>query len=391
MSLFKVTADGLITVDSSLIKENFEDAYKQALGADLNIEAGTAQGQLIISDTKMLTYAQEQGVNIANSFSVLSASGKALDVAAGFWGYYRKTAQKSVARCLLTGKSGVTIPSGSLISDGTNEFEALDNITISETTTYAQFQAVESGAISCEANTLTTIITAIDGWDSVTNPTSGVLGYDVESDNQFRQRITANLLNIRARGELGSIMDNIAQLDGVLSVIVRENPANESITIDEQELQPHSILVSVVGGEESNIAQSIYGQKAAGIGTNGQVQISYQDSNSGITFNYRIVRPEFINLQVNVNYAENLFTPIDIDDKIKSAILEYVTSNSFKIGDLISGYVLARALDGFKYADLVSIKVKISGNDWFDSVKTTISQIAVLTADNITVTEIVNE
>ena len=37
---------------------------------------------------------------------------------------------------------------------------------------------------------------------------------------------------------------------------------------------------------------------------------------------------------------------------------------------------------------IISLKVKITGDTWLDSVKTTISQIAVLTAENITVTEI---
>lgn len=388
MSLFNVTADGLITVDSSEIKASFEDAYKQALGANLNVEAGTPQGQLIITDTKLLTYAQEQGVNIANAFSILTASGKALDVTAGFWGYYRKSAQKTVVRCVVDGTAGTVIPAGSLISDGKNQFRSLDKIVLSSGATYAQFQAVESGAIACEANTLTNIITVINGWDSVNNPTAGILGYDEESDNQFRQRITANLLNIRARGELGSIMDNIAQLDGVLSVIVRENATNEKITIEDQDLIAHSILVSVVGGDNTELAKTIYEQKAAGIGTNGQVKVSYQDPKSGITFVYKVVRPEFVNLQIQVNYSQNLFTPADVVDKIKASVVDYVTKNPFIIGELISGYTLSRALDGFKYANFISLKVKITGDNWLDSVKTTISQIAVLTAENITVTEI---
>lgn len=388
MSLFNVTADGLITVDSSEIKESFENAYKQALGAELNVEAGTAQGQLIIEDTKMLTYAQEQAVNVANAFSILTATGKALDVVAGFWGYYRKTEQKTVVRAILEGTAGVIIPKGVIVSDGTNQFVLLDSITLTDSVDYAQFQAVESGAIVCNPNTLTEIIDPIKGWDSVNNPTAGILGYAEETDNQFRQRITANLLNVRARGELGSIMDNIAQVDGVLSVVVRENPTNAKLEIDDQTLTAHSILVSVVGGDGANIAEMIYKQKAAGIGTNGDTAVSYQDNETGITFNYKVLRPAFVTLNIEVKYTKNLFTPADIVEKIKDTVMAYINDNPFVIGQLVSGYTLGACMVGFKYANFVSLKVKTTGADWLDSVKYKISEMPVITADNITVTEL---
>ena len=86
MSIFSVTPQGVITVDTSSIKGDFQEAYKGALGANLNLDDSTVQGQFIITDTKMLTTAQGEVVNIANSFSVYYATGPALDVAAAFFG-----------------------------------------------------------------------------------------------------------------------------------------------------------------------------------------------------------------------------------------------------------------------------------------------------------------
>lgn len=67
-TLFSVTSDGVITVDTSKIKESFQEAYKGALGSDLNLEDSTVQGQLILNDTENLTTTMNEVVTMANSF-----------------------------------------------------------------------------------------------------------------------------------------------------------------------------------------------------------------------------------------------------------------------------------------------------------------------------------
>ena len=54
-TLFSVTSDGVITVDTSKIKESFQEAYKGALGSDLNLENCNGQGQLCINNTENRT------------------------------------------------------------------------------------------------------------------------------------------------------------------------------------------------------------------------------------------------------------------------------------------------------------------------------------------------
>ena len=53
MSLFYVTNQGVITVDTSEIKSDFAEAYKGALGANINLESSTFQGQMITNDTDL--------------------------------------------------------------------------------------------------------------------------------------------------------------------------------------------------------------------------------------------------------------------------------------------------------------------------------------------------
>lgn len=360
MSLFNVSEAGIITVDSVDIEEQFIEAYKQALGANLNTEAGTFQGQMILNDTAMLTYAQNQCALIGNAFSAYSATGAALDVVAGFWGYYRKQGVATVVNCTVTGTVGTIIPAGSLVSDGEHQFAALDTVTIpAGGSVNAQFQCTESGAIVCLSNTVTDIVTVIDGWDTVTNQAKGITGYETESDNDFRARITANWFNIRGRGALGAIIDNMAQLDNVISVLGRENPTNANMIIDGITLKPHSVYICIAGGSSSDIAETMYNQKTIGADTNGTTSVAWYDESTGLTNTYHIQRPTMVNLRIQVNYAPTYFTPADIQDKIKTAIMGFIESNALTIGQRVSGNWLAQAFDGFDYASILSVKIGV--------------------------------
>ena len=391
MSLFNVIEQGLITVDSSGIQETFIEAYKNALGGNINTEAGSIQGQLIQIDTSMLIYAQNQCALIANAFNALTAKGTALDVVANFWGYYRKEGVATVVNCICSGTEGVVIPKGSLVSDGDYQYALLDDITIGAGgTALGQFQCTTAGDITVLSGTITEIVSTLTGWDTVVNNAKGITGYDTESDNAFRDRITQNWFNVRARGALGAIWDNMATLSNVASVCCRENPSNTSITIDGFTLLPHSIFVCVAGGDSTDIAKCIYDQKTIGANTNGTTTVVYYDSTTGLTNTYKIQRASEVNLTLTIEYTPKYITVADVEQKIKDKVMEYIKENPFKIGQTISGYGLSGALTDFEYANILSVKVNTvgSGSADADYITTTIGEIAVLEEANITCSEV---
>lgn len=387
MSLFNVTPAGLVTVDSSEIRKELEEAYKQALGGEISTDSGTIEGYLIDNDTKFLTYAQQESANIANSFSVLTAKGRALDVVAGLWGYYRKAGEKTVVNAVLTGSSGTVIRAGSVASAGGVNYVLLDTVTIGTAgTVSAQFQCVESGAITCAPSALNEIITTTKGWDAITNNQAGIVGYDEETDEQFRARITANWLNIRSIGTLGAIMDSVAQINGVLSALVRENMSNKEITIDNVVLSPHSIYLAVVGGKVEDIARTLYNKKTSGAGTNGGTTVSYTDPSNGVVQNYQIKRADILPVHIKITFSNNYYTPVDVDKKIKSTLINYI-SGGLSIGQTISGNMLSLAFENFEYANILSIKLSLDGKTWNDYVSATIEQMPDVTSENVLVEE----
>lgn len=390
MALFSVTPLGVVTVDTSAIKADFEAAYKSALGADLNTDISTPQGQLIINDTKMLAGVMNEVVNVANSFSVYTSAGQELDIAAAFFGYYRKCGAKTVVLGMISGLSGTCIPAGSQAGNGDNTFTLLDDAVIGQDgTVTAQFQCTAPGAVSCVAGTLDTIITPVPGWDGIANRTDGILGFETESDNEFRTRITANWLNIRAKSMLGAIHDNIAALPDVISVVCRENSSNKSAAVDGVILAPHSVFVCVLGGEGTDIAKELTFKKTIGAGTNGNTQVFYFDEMTGYNYIYKIHRPDFADIKVRIEYAPNYYTPADAETKIKQALMQYIQENPFKIGQTISGYSLGKALKDLNYFDLLSLKAAFAGQaDFGDFIKLSVEQVAVLSLQNITVVEV---
>lgn len=390
MTLFSVTPLGVITADTSAIRADFEAAYKNALGADLNTDISTPQGQLIMNDTKMLAGVMNEVVNVANSFSVYTSVGQELDIAAAFFGYYRKTGMKTVVPGVLSGLAGTCVPAGSMVGGGDNSFALLDETVIGENgTAQAQFQCTEPGAVPCVAGTLDTIITPVQGWDGISNQTDGILGFETESDNAFRNRITANWLNIRAKSMIGAIHDNIAALQDVVSVVCRENSSDKSAVIDGVTLKPHSVFICVLGGSGTDIARELTFKKTIGAGTNGSTQVSYYDEMTDYNYIYQIRRPDFADIKVQIEYASNCYTPADAETKIKEALMQYIRENPFKIGQTISGYSMAKALKEINYFDLLSLKVAFADQTEFgDFIRLTVEQAAVLSLENITVTEV---
>ena len=392
MSMFSVSPLGVITVDTSEIRSDVENAWKTALGNDLNTDASTPQGQLIIQDIQNLTYVQDELLSLANSFSVYYASGDSLDRAAAFFGFYRKYGISTVVSVVLGGTAGLVIPAGSLVGNGTNEFALSENATIGEDgTVNAQVQCTVSGPIPCVAGTLNTIITPVQGWDSVTNPSSGIVGFDTESDNEFRLRVTANWLNIRAKALLAALVDRVAALPNVHSVVGRENYLSAPQTIDGVLMDRNSVYLCVLGGSGSDIAEVMMQAKTLGAGTNGNTIVTKYDTDLAYNYNYLIRRPDYTNVKVQVIYEQNAFTTADIADKIKETLLSYIQSNPFKVGGTVSGNALANAFDDFPYMNLLSLKVALkSAADWADYVQMTIEQVAVLESEDITVEEVAN-
>jgi hypothetical protein len=113
------------------------------------------------------------------------------------------------------------------------------------------------------AGTVNIIDTPVNGWVGVVNTADADLGSNAESDAAYRARHRDQLMGKGSASEQ-AIRDAVANLPGVTYCAVR---ANDTDVPDGEGLPAHSIRVTVLGGDDLLIAQTIMRKKAAGIQT----------------------------------------------------------------------------------------------------------------------------
>lgn len=305
------------------IQQAFQTSPDEPL---LNIEPSSPMGQVLDLIVSEIEAKNAEILFLSNMVNPATATGKFLDALASLYGLDRKISEPTVVNCKLTGLKGTVIPYGAIAQDSQgNQYrhsnasgaKIADNGTVLTT-----FTAIEHGPLEVASNAVNKIVTTIAGWDSITNPTAGIIGRDEETDSELRNRMIESYA-INATGYVEAIQANLAALDGVLDVRVLENPNNTSIEKFGVTINPHSILISIVGGEDEEIAKTIYQRKDAGCGTTGDYQVSYTDENFyNATYTYNIVRPESQALKIKVTFFGSSMNPTEKNLVIQSLITD---------------------------------------------------------------------
>lgn len=97
------------------------------------------------------------------------------------------------------------------------------NLSVTNQSSPITFAAINFGPVACPAGTLTTILTPIAGWNSITNVEDGVIGRFIETDAELRIR-RANSIRLFGAATVESIRARLLQqVSGVTSALVFEN------------------------------------------------------------------------------------------------------------------------------------------------------------------------
>lgn len=305
----------------SRIQQAFQTSPTDPL---LNIEPSSPMGQVLDLIVAEIEAKNSEILFLSNMVNPDLATGKFLDALAALYGLDRKISEPTVVNCVLTGLKGTVIPYGAIAQDSLgNQYRhsaaagARIGDTGSVTTT---FTAIEHGSLEVAAGAVNRIVTTIAGWDTINNPSAGVIGRDEETDAELRNRMVESYA-VNATGYVEAIEANLAALEGVLDVRVLENPTNAAITQFGVSINPHSILVAIVGGEDEQIAQTIYQRKDAGCGTTGSYQVSFTDSRFyNATYVYNIVRPQNQALKVKIEFFATSMNPTEKNNVIQAVI-----------------------------------------------------------------------
>ena len=197
---------------------------------------------------------------------------------------------------------------------------------VSKTTTVV---CDETGPVEQPINTITRIAVPILGWDSATNPASGILGRDLETDAELRARY-----QIAKFGDGSNLIESLYSalyaLDGVESVAIIENDTDSPIVVPAP-VPAHSFYLVILGGESVEIARAIWNNKPAGILSYGTSETVEVLDSQGIGHNVSFDRPVSTDIYVSVNITVQSNFAADGVEQMKQAIANHI--NALLIGE----------------------------------------------------------
>lgn len=326
--------NGFLIPSTQAVLAGVAEDINQAFGGALNPALNTPQGQLATSEAAVVDSVNTTFLFLTNQFDPAFASGRYQDALARIYFLERNPSQPTVVQALCSGLVGVVIPEGALAvaADG-NQYSCTEagTIPVSGSITLS-FACVAVGPIPCPEGTLNQIFQSVPGWDSITNPSDGVLGNDVEGRAAFEARRAASVAH-NSIGSLPSILGAVLSVPNVIDAFVTENTANANQTIGGVVLAPHSLYVAVVGGDVDVVAKAIWSRKAPGCGYNGNTTVTVLDQSPGYTApfpSYQVTfeTPASLPILFAVNLASNPQVPSDAAAQVQNAII-----NAFAGGD----------------------------------------------------------
>ena len=362
-----LTSAGFIIPSASDILAGVMADMNAAFGGDLNPDLRTPQGQLAQSLAAIIDGKNGELLALFNGFDPNLSFGKQQDALARIYFLERDPARSTSVNVVVTGLPGVVIPAGSLAQgvDG-RLYAATGAITIdSDGSTSGTFQCLETGPIQCAAGNLSKIYQAIPGWDTITNPTDGSPGNDVESPRAFEQRRQQSVA-FNAVSILDAILGKVLAVDDVLDAYVTENASNSPVTVGGVTLAPNSLYVAVSGGLDADVARAIWSKKAPGCSYNGNTTVNVTDTDGGYAtppvYPVTFTRPADAAVKFLVNIASGPGVPSDYAGQIRAAIIAAFSGSDggprARIGSTILALRFYQAVTNLgAWAQVVSIKV----------------------------------
>lgn len=332
-----------------------------AFGGGVNPSLQTPQGQLAQTETAIIGDKNDQIAYIANQVNPSMASGIWQDAIGEIYFIKRIPGAGTVVQATCTGAVGTVIPAGAVAQDTNGYLYSLtSSVTIpSGGSITGSFQNQTQGPIACPIGALSTIYTAVAGWDTVSNPSAGALGNNVESRAAFEARRAASVAG-NSLNSVQSIYAAVTAVPNVIDAFVVDNPANTSVSYGptSYSLAAHSVCVSVAGGTSSAVAQAIWEKKSPGCGYNGNTSVTVYDTNypTPVPYTVTYLTPTAVPIYFKVQIQNNAFLPSNIVQLVQNAVLE--SFNGLDGGTAVG--IASTSYSGRYYANINAINPNVN-------------------------------
>ena len=222
------------------------------------------------------------------------------------------------------------------------------------------------------------ILTPKLGWRGVYNPFYIFPSRGVESDEDYRRR--GKLRQSNSSGKYTSILMALKSVKGVVYENVQQNTSSN---ITNSGIINNGIAVTVMGGNEEDIALAIFNSISEGIATSGDIMKMVKDIN-GFEHEIRFSRPKLVPLEISMSLITYPNFPINGNARIRQAIIEWF--NNLDVGEDIHYSRLYEPINSIQGFAVKNLKFGYKGGTLsLEDIIIRHDEIATLNAEDIVI------
>nr|AGS53504.1 hypothetical protein [uncultured bacterium contig00055] len=163
---------------------------------------------------------------------------------------------------------------------------------------YGIYLAVDQGPKFVPIGGLNTVVKKTDGLEKIINYATGITGRNAESDNEYRVEMKSR--QKKAKGSEIAIENALKELPGIKYARVYSNRSMETV----DGIPPKSFESVVEGGDDKEVAETIFKSGPGGIEAFGSTEITVYDSKGG-PWPIGFTRPQPRYIWMIIEYVKN--------------------------------------------------------------------------------------
>lgn len=312
------------------------DDYLESIIGDMQNEfpnMSNSSNNFAVVLARILSKALEENDSIRgegyNNVYVATAVDRHLDKAVAIGGVSRRYGTKSYGKIKVTKSSdisSISIPPSTIIESGNVQYLTNNTgyvpISSSEPVEIEIVSILAGADQNVPPESVFTPVVSIRGLDKMICEDGTDGGTDTESDQELRRRYYLTISSY-SNSSLKGIISEVAKINDVVRVSGRENNTDDELN----GLPPHSFEIYCEGGADSEIAETIFYVKPAGIQTYGNVskEIFFHNNTYNISFSRYAKEIIYYKLTVKPNIGT---ATTEFEKDIKNAIINYTASST---------------------------------------------------------------
>nr|WP_280521524.1 baseplate J/gp47 family protein [Paenibacillus mangrovi] len=299
-----------------------EDKAKEVFGEKVNTSERSFFGILLRIFVWFMAKLWAVAEDVYNSAYIPTAAGNNLDRLGPNVGITRILDQYAAGVVKIIGTPGHTEAAGFRVATKSGvQYETFEDFTIeADGMVLVKIEAIEPGQSgNVAAGLINIIVNPNPDVTAVSNPDRITGGREKETDPEFRSRFELSVAG-GGSASLDAIRGALLRLDKVRAAAVIEN---NTMVVDVAGRPPKSIQVYVLGGDDQEVAETIFAKQSGGIETYGDVSKEVLDL-GGYPHTIKFSHAEEVPIYVHVEVTKNDRYPVDGDDLIRNAIIRYI-------------------------------------------------------------------